>query len=110
MDFLLSNAWAQEAPAAQPPAFTELLPIIVIFVVFYFFLIRPQLKRNKEQKRMVESIAKGDEIVTSGGLLGKVKEVGDNFLVLEISENINIKVQRQSVTATMPKGTYEKTL
>lgn len=109
MDFLIANAFAQQAPATPPPGigFTSLLPLIVLFVLFYFFLIRPQMRRDKEHKRMLQALAKGDEIVTTGGLLGRVTEVGDNFIALEIAKDLEVKVQRQSVSMTVPKGTMK---
>ena len=105
LDFFITNAWAQEAP--QGGGIFSLLPLIVLFAVFYFFLIRPQMKQAKEHRQMVESLNKGDEIVTNGGLLGKIKQVGDNFIVLEIGSNTEVKVQKNSVSATMPKGTIK---
>lgn len=109
MSFFISDAWAEAAPAAanQPSMIEALFPFIILFVVFYFLLIRPQSKRAKEHKKMVESLAKGDEVVTQGGVLGKVIEVGENFLVVEISENVQVKVQRQAVASLMPKGTMK---
>ena len=110
MDFLIQNAWAQ-APAGQGDAgLINLIMLVVLFLVFYFLLIRPQTKRVKEHKQMVESLAKGDEVVTNGGLLGKITQLGDNFMTLEVSANTEIKVQRQSVAAVMPKGTLKSTM
>lgn len=105
MDFFISSAWA--APAEQPDPIMSFLPLILIFVVFYFLLIRPQQKRAKEHKQMVATLAKGDEIVTNGGLLGKITEVGDNFIQVQVSEGIEVKVQRQAVSTLMPKGTMK---
>ncbi len=104
IDFLIPNAFAQTAGPA-PAGFMELLPLVALFVVFYLFLIRPQMKRAKEHKAMVEAMSKGDEIVTNGGLLGKITELGENFVVVEISKGIEVKVQRHAVAATLPKGT-----
>ena len=84
----------------------SLLPLVVIFVLFYFLLIRPQQKRAKQHKEMVAALSKGEEVVTNGGLLGKVIEVDDNFITVEISSGLNVKVQRQAVSQVMPKGTY----
>ncbi len=92
LEFFINNAWAQEPPS-QGGGIMGLLPLIIIFVIFYFFLIRPQMKQAKEHKQMVESLAKGDEVVTNGGVLGKINKVGDNFIVLEIAKEIEIKVQ-----------------
>lgn len=105
LDFFITNAWAQEAP--QGGGVFSLLPLLILFAVFYFFLIRPQMKQAKEHRQMVESLNKGDEIVTNGGLLGKIKQVGDNFIVLEIAGNTEVKVQKHAVSATMPKGTIK---
>lgn len=110
MDFLIQNVWAQDAAASAGGNFASLLPLIILFVVFYFLLIRPQTKRAKEHQKMVESLAKGDEVVTSGGLLGKITQIGDNFVVLELAENLEVKVQRYQITAVMPKGTLKNTL
>jgi preprotein translocase subunit YajC len=79
---------------------------VVIFILFYFLLIRPQQKRAKQHKEMVTALKKGEEIVTNGGLLGKVTDLDDNFITLEIASGLNAKVQRQSVSQVMPKGTY----
>ncbi len=78
---------------------------ILLLVVFYLLLIRPQQKRAKEHKQMVGSLKKGDEVVTNGGLLAKVVDVGDNFILVEASEGVQLKIQRQAVAAVMPKGT-----
>ena len=105
LDFFINSAWAAEAP--QQGGIISLLPLFILFAVFWFFLIRPQMKQAKEHKKMVGTLAKGDEVVTTGGLLGKIKEVGDNFIVLEIAKEIQGKVQKHSVSATMPKGTIK---
>ena len=105
LDFFISNAWA--APAQQPASLMGFLPLIVLFAVFYFLLIRPQLKQAKQHKELVSSLNKGDEVVTNGGLLGKIKEVGDNFVVVEIAKETDVKVQKQAISAVMPKGTMK---
>ncbi len=108
MSFLLSEAYAADsapAPAAAPDPLMSFLPLILIFVVFYFFLIRPQTKRAKEHKKMLEGLAKGDEIVTNGGLLGRITELGDHFVAVEVAANVQVKVQRQAIANLMPKGT-----
>jgi preprotein translocase subunit YajC len=107
MDFLISSAWAQAAGGAQPSALVQLLPLILIFVVFYFLLIRPQAKRAKEHKAMVAALAAGDEVVTSGGILGKVTEAGEQFLTVEIAEGVRVRVQRHTVSSVLPKGTLK---
>jgi preprotein translocase subunit YajC len=107
MDWLIASAWAQAAGGSQPNAFVQLLPLILIFVVFYFLLIRPQAKRAKEHKAMVAALSVGDEVVTSGGILGKVTEVSDQFLTVEVAEGVRVKVQRHTVSGLLPKGTYK---
>ena len=106
MNFFISEAHAA-GEAGQGDPLTSFLPLIIIFVVFYFLLIRPQTKKAKEHKLMVEALAKGDEVVTNGGLLGKVTNVGDNFVDLELAEGIVVKLQRHAVGSVMPKGTIK---
>jgi preprotein translocase subunit YajC len=106
MNFFISDAMAAE-PMGQGDPLTSFLPLIVIFVIFYFLLIRPQSKKAKEHKQLIEALAKGDEVVTNGGLLGKIVKVGDNFIVLEVAEGVNVNVQRQAVATVMPKGTIK---
>jgi preprotein translocase subunit YajC len=107
MDFLIPSAWAQAAGGSQPNAFVQLLPLILIFVVFYFLLIRPQAKRAKEHKAMVSALAVGDEVVTSGGILGRITEVSEQFVTVEIADGVRIKVQRATVGSVLPKGTLK---
>jgi preprotein translocase subunit YajC len=107
MEWLIPSAFAQAAGGAQPNAFMQLLPLVLIFVVFYFLLIRPQAKRAKEHKAMVAALAVGDEVVTAGGMLARVTETGDQFLTVEIAEGVRVKVQRHTVTAILPKGTLK---
>jgi len=105
MSFFISDAMAQAAGGGQPDMLTSFLPLILIFVIFYFLLIRPQSKRAKEHKRMLSELGKGDEVVTSGGLYGKITDLGDVFVQIEVADGVEVKVQRHAVTATMPKGT-----
>jgi preprotein translocase subunit YajC len=107
MDWLIPSAWAQAAGGAQPNAFVQLLPLVLIFVVFYFLLIRPQAKRAKEHKAMVAALAVGDEVVTSGGMLARVTEMGEQFLTVEVADGVRIKVQRHTITSVLPKGTIK---
>ncbi len=107
MDWLISSAHAQAAGAAQPNALMQMLPLVLIFVVFYFLLIRPQTKRAKEHRAMVAALAVGDEVVTGGGLLGKVTEVSDQFLTVEIADGVAVKIQRHTVQSVLPKGTLK---
>lgn len=110
MSFLISDAYAQTAQQAQqqPDIFTGLvMPMLFLAVVFYFLIIRPQSKRAKEHKTLLEELRKGDEVVTNGGLIGKVVKLGENFIELEISDGINVRVQKQAVSGLMPKGTLK---
>lgn len=105
MDFFISSAYAQDA--GQTGGLMSFLPLIVIFAVFYFMLIRPQMKRSKEHRQLVKQLGKGDEVVTNGGLLGRITDVSESFITLEIADNVQVKLQRQSVTNIMPKGTIK---
>jgi len=107
MSFLISDALAAEAPAAQSPGIEGLLFPSVILAFFYFLFLRPQSKRAKEKKQMISAISKGVEVVTSGGILGKVADLDENFIKLEVADNVFIQVQRQSIETMMPKGTYK---
>lgn len=106
MDSIISTAWAQDAPGGGDPLLS-FLPLIIIFVLFYFLLIRPQSKRQKEHKQMVEQLAVGDEVVTGGGVLGSVTEVGEQFVTVEVAEGVLLKVQRHTVSAVVPRGTMK---
>ena len=99
-----SPALANEAPGSGG---FEIILLVGMMVVFYFFLIRPQQKRAKEHRQLVESLNKGDEVVTSGGILGRVTKVTDDYVVIEINTNLEIKMQKASVQATLPKGTLK---
>jgi preprotein translocase subunit YajC len=103
MDFLISNAYAQDA--ASTGGLMSFLPLILIFVVFYFMLIRPQMKRAKDHRNMVSALSKGDEVVTNGGILGKITDLGDSFVTLQLADNVSVKVQRHAIANVMPKGT-----
>ncbi|WP_313952681.1 preprotein translocase subunit YajC [Accumulibacter sp.] len=105
---LISTAHAQTAAAADPTGgFMQLLPIILMFVVLYFLMIRPQMKRTKEHKALIEALAKGDEVVTGGGIAGRITKVSENFIALEIADTVEIQVQKQAVTLLLPKGTLK---
>ena len=106
MGFFIQDAWAQGAPTASDP-WLSMLPLVIIFVVFYFLLIRPQQKRQKEHKDLISKLVTGDEVVTAGGVLGKVTEVGESFVHVEIADGVQIKVQRQTIGAVVPKGTMK---
>jgi len=107
MEWLIASAHAQAAGGAQPNALLQMLPLLLIFVVFYFLLIRPQAKRAKEHKAMVAALGTGDEIVIAGGILGRIIEAGDQFLVVEIANGVHVKVQRHTVASVLPKGTLK---
>ncbi|HMV38734.1 MAG TPA: preprotein translocase subunit YajC [Plasticicumulans sp.] len=108
MSFLISDAYAQAAPAgAASDPIMQFLPLVVIMVAFYFILLRPQQKRQKEHKSMIEALKKGDEVVTGGGVLGRIVEVGDNFVSLEVADKVEIKVQKAAVSSLLPKGTVK---
>ncbi len=105
MDFFIRNAYAQDAPQADPFGF--LLPMLVIFGAFYFLLIRPQQKRQKAHTALVAGLSVGDEVVTAGGLLGRVTGVSDHYATLQIADNVEIKIQKSTVSAVVPKGTID---
>ena len=86
---------------------TTMLPLVLMFVVLYFVMIRPQMKRQKEAKAMIDALAKGDEVVTSGGMLGKISKIGESFISLEVAGGIEIQIQRSAVVQVMPKGTVK---
>lgn len=104
---LISEAFAQAAAPAQPQGadFLSLLPLIAIFAVFYLLLIRPQAKRAKEQKLMIEALQKGDEVATSAGQLGRVIKVSGNYVILQIAENVQVVMQKTAIQTLLPKGT-----
>lgn len=110
MELLIQSVWAQTVAPPTGSSLASLIPLVILFVVFYFLLIRPQTKRVKEHKQMVDSLAKGDEVVTQGGLLGKITHLGENFIIIEIAPEMEVKIQRHAVAAIMPKGTLKNTL
>ena len=106
LDFLMSLAYAQAAPQA-PNVVMQFAPLIFLIVLFYFMLIRPQMKRSREVKDMLGKLAKGDEIITTGGLTGVVRELGENFITVEIADTVAVKMQRSAVASVLPKGTLK---
>jgi preprotein translocase subunit YajC len=102
---LISPAYA--APAEQPDPFLSFLPLIVIFVVFWFLIIRPQMKRAKEQRQMQEALQKGDEVITAGGQLGRVVDIKDQYITLEVAKGVQSIFQRGAVQTVLPKGTMK---
>lgn len=105
MDFFVSPAYAQGAQQGDPFGF--LLPMLVIFGAFYFLLIRPQQKRQKAHTELVAALSTGDEVLTAGGILGKVTAVSDHYATLKIADNVEIKVQKSTISAVVPKGTVD---
>jgi preprotein translocase subunit YajC len=107
---LISEAFAQVPAAAATSGGSSLmsmLPLVLMFVVLYFIMIRPQMKRQKEHKAMIEAVAKGDEVVVAGGLLGKVSKVGETYLSVEVATGVEVQCQRGAVVQVLPKGTIK---
>ena len=107
----ISSAFAQTAPAAAAAGgsdmmstLTGMLPLVLMFVVLYFVMIRPQMRKQKEHRTMIEALAKGDEVATAGGLLGKVTRLGEGYLTLEISPGVEVQLQRSAIVQVLPKG------
>ncbi|MGH8109258.1 MAG: preprotein translocase subunit YajC [Arenimonas sp.] len=107
LDFFISPAAAQSAAAPAGGGFGMLIMIGVTFVVMWFLMIRPQMKRQKEHRELISKLSKGDEVITSGGIAGRVDDIGDNFITVEIAENTKIKLQKNAINAVLPKGTLK---
>jgi len=105
LDFFIASAHAQDA--SPQGGLMSFLPLIVIFIIFYFLLIRPQMKRAKEHKKLVEQLSTGSEVVTNGGLLGRITRVDESFVTVEFADNVQIKVQKHAIASVMPKGTIK---
>jgi len=103
---IISSAFAQAAPSGDP-GYIGLLPIVLMFVLLYFLMIRPQMKRAKEAKAMIEALQKGDEVITAGGVLGRITKLSDGYVSLEIAPNTEIAVQKSAVQVLLPKGTIK---
>ena len=107
----ISSAFAQTVPAAaggdMQSSLMSMLPLVLMFVVLYFVMIRPQMKKQKEHKAMIDALAKGDEVVTGGGILGKVSKINDNSVSLEVAAGVEIQIQRVSVVQVLPKGSIK---
>jgi len=105
----ISNAYAQSTAANGGAAgsLMQFLPLVLMFVVLYFIMIRPQMKRQKEHRSMVEALAKGDEVVIGGGVIGRVAKLGDSVLHVEVAKDVEVQVQRSAVVQVLPKGTYK---
>ncbi len=108
----ISQAFAQSAPAAASggaeSTLFSLAPLVLMFVVLYFIMIRPQMKKQKEHKAMIEALAKGDEVVVAGGVIGRVSKLGESFVHVEVANNVELPVQRPSIVQVLPKGTFGK--
>lgn len=107
MSFFIQDAFAQAGAPPQADPLQSLLFFGVILVVFWFIAIRPQMKRQKEHREMVSALAKGDEAVTSGGIAGRIREVGENFVTMEVAKGVEVKVQKQFIQTVLPKGTLK---
>ena len=108
MNFFVAEAYAENGAGSPAGAdFSFLIMIGIFFLIMYFMIIRPQSKRAKEHKQLIESLSKGDEIVTNGGLLGRITEVGESFIRMEVSQGVAVKVQKNAVATVMPKGTFK---
>ncbi|MEK6592968.1 MAG: preprotein translocase subunit YajC [Pseudomonadota bacterium] len=103
---LISQAWAQGA-GTPGGGMESMLLIVLMFVVLYFLMIRPQMKRAKEHKTMIEALQKGDEVITGGGMLGRISKINENYATLEIADNVEVQVQRAAVQLVLPKGTIK---
>jgi len=107
IDFIIPNAWAANTPAPAQGQGSFFIMIAVFFAFMYFVLIRPQSKRAKEQRNLLTSLTKGDEVVTAGGLLGKITKISDNYLTLALNDSTEVSIQKSSVTNLLPKGTLK---
>ena len=107
LDLVISPAAAQAAPGAQGSPMAGLLLPLVFIGIMFFFMIRPQMKRAKEHRELIAKLAKGDEVITNGGIAGRVDDIGENFISVEISEGVKVKLQRAAVVAVLPKGTLK---
>jgi preprotein translocase subunit YajC len=103
----ISTAYAQTAGGDMQSSLMSMLPLVLMFVVLYFVMIRPQMKKQKEHRAMIEALAKGDEVATAGGLLGKVTRLGEGYLSLEIASGVEVQVQRSAVVQVLPKGSIK---
>ncbi len=106
--FLISDAYAEAAPQSGGGGTEMLIMIGIFFAIMYFMIIRPQQKRQKEHKSLMDSLSKGDEVVTNGGMMGKIKNVGDDIVKIELAENVVIKVQKHAIGSVLPKGTLNQ--
>ncbi len=109
----ISSAFAQTAPAAAATgggiesSLMSMLPLVLMFVVLYFVMIRPQMRKQKEHRAMIEAIAKGDEVVTAGGLIGKISKMGESYVSVELTQGVEVQMQRSAIVQVLPKGTVK---
>lgn len=111
IDVVIPSAFAQAAPAAAPAGggFSFFIMPIILLVLMYFMMIRPQMKRAKEHKAMLDKLGNGDEVITSGGLVGTVRNISDNFITIEVADNVQVRVQRAAISNVLPKGSLKTT-
>jgi len=106
---LINEVWAQTGAASPGADIWGMVPLLLMFVVLYFIMIRPQMKRAKEHKAMVEAVQKGDEVIAAGGVLGKINKLDENYVSLQVAPNVEVQVQRGSIQLVLPKGTIKET-
>jgi preprotein translocase subunit YajC len=107
LDLFISPAAAQAAPGATPSPFPSIVMMIALFGIMYFLMIRPQMKRAKEHKDLISKLAVGDEVITTSGIAGRVRELGENFITVEIADGVQVKMQRAAITAVLPRDTLK---
>ena len=106
-NLLISNAYAEGAPAASVGSFMDFIPLVGLVAVFYFLVLRPQMKRAKEMKILVAALQKGDEVVTTGGVMGRIVKVGESYVSVEVAEGVNLNIQKGAIQNVLPKGTIK---
>ena len=104
---MFSNAFAEGSAISGGSGYSSIIMLVAFIAIFYFLMIRPQMKRSKEHKKMLSSVEKGDEVSTNGGVIGKIALVGENFIELTVSDGVNIKIQKSAITGVLPKGTIK---
>lgn len=107
LDFLIAPAYAQAAAPAAPNPWQFPIMMVVLFAIMYFLMIRPQMKRAKEHRAMLDKLGNGDEVITNGGMAGVVREIGDSFITVEIADNVRVRVQKAAIGNVLPKGTLK---
>ncbi len=106
-NLFISNAYAEAAPSAPAGGLMDFLPLIALVAVFYFLVLRPQMKRAKEMKIMIAALQKGDEVVTTGGVMGRIVKVGESYISVEVAEGVNLNIQKGAIQTVLPKGTIK---